>query len=509
MSKHTPTKEQRDIIEAAVTSNKDLIISAYAGCAKTSTLEMLANALPPIKGKAMALAFNTKIATELSTRLPSWFEVCTFNALGHRVWKNKIRKPLRVEEHKLRAIVKKAFLKAGIFYEFNIAKEACALVQSALTVGLVPRHHGTGLILDTLPNWLTLNSDVELTTEIVTVAQALLDISIEASKSGYISFNDQIYMSVLFEGEYPNIDLLLVDEAQDLSPLNHLQISKMVGNTGRLIVCGDQKQAIYAFRGADSRSMENLRRLRTTWIDLPLTKTWRCPRVVVETQLDHAPGFTAAETNLEGNIVRFIDRWNWQDVIKVSQIEPTTKSLAFICRNNAPLVNLAFKLSKENINTVILGRDICNELLTIISKTAPDRRISKVDFVSNLKLFRSSEVQRLNALRSFGKASIIKDHCECLISLLEDEDIYDADKLSSIIKNIFDQDKGLAILSTGHKVKGLEYDCVVHIDPWRIPNELAKTEIELQQEANLKYVITTRTRNTLILANLENYRGSR
>jgi superfamily I DNA/RNA helicase len=69
-------------------------------------------------------------------------------------------------------------------------------------------------------------------------------------------------------------------------------------------------------------------------------------------------------------------------------------------------------------------------------------------------------------------------------------------------KDLFAQ-KGKIQLLSGHKSKGLEWDTVYHLDPWRVPSKFAKSEEELDQEYNLDYVITTRSKDRLYLINLE------
>ena len=76
--------------------------------------------------------------------------------------------------------------------------------------------------------------------------------------------------------------------------------------------------------------MESLRKLRQDWIDLPLTLTFRCPKAVVARQQEHAPGYRAAETNAEGQVLHLRareDGWTWADI-------PPGQT-AVLCRNNA------------------------------------------------------------------------------------------------------------------------------------------------------------------------------
>src|SRR5437588_12814621 len=94
----TPTAEQSAIIETARSTKDSILISALAGAAKTSTLEMICAALPvqPI----LCLAFNKRIAEEMKTRLPSHVTVKTMNALGHGIWAQAVAKRVVVDTKK-------------------------------------------------------------------------------------------------------------------------------------------------------------------------------------------------------------------------------------------------------------------------------------------------------------------------------------------------------------------------------------------------------------------------
>ena len=53
--------------------------------------------------------------------------------------------------------------------------------------------------------------------------------------------------------------------------------------------------------------------------------------------------------------------------------------------------------------------------------------------------------------------------------------------------------KGQIRLLTGHKAKGLEFDHVIHLDPWMV-----RKDPKNEQDANLDYVIGTRSKDTLV-----------
>jgi F-box protein 18 (helicase) len=95
---HTPTEEQAAIVEAARSSDRNLLVSALAGAAKTSTLELIAQALPSTE--ILALAFNKKMAVEMQERMPSNVKAMTLNALGHRVWMDATGRRLKINASK-------------------------------------------------------------------------------------------------------------------------------------------------------------------------------------------------------------------------------------------------------------------------------------------------------------------------------------------------------------------------------------------------------------------------
>ena len=90
-------EEQLTIFHEVKTTQDNLMIEALAGGAKTTTLVELARYLD---GPGIAVAFNKKIADELTPRLPSNVEARTLNSLGHRVWGQKLGKRLALSDGK-------------------------------------------------------------------------------------------------------------------------------------------------------------------------------------------------------------------------------------------------------------------------------------------------------------------------------------------------------------------------------------------------------------------------
>src|SRR3990167_7835698 len=104
MSKFPPTPEQDLILEAATKTSTSLMIKAYAGCGKTSTLELMGKAMP-IR-PTLCLAFNVKNKKDMEARLPPHFKVSTMNSLGNTAWGKATGKRCGVDPDKIYKILK-------------------------------------------------------------------------------------------------------------------------------------------------------------------------------------------------------------------------------------------------------------------------------------------------------------------------------------------------------------------------------------------------------------------
>jgi Superfamily I DNA and RNA helicases len=476
----TPTVEQQAIIEAALTTPDSLLINALAGAAKTTTLDMICRALPP--QPILSLAFNKRIAEEMVKRLPGHVAAHTMNSIGHRVWSAAIGRRLVVNKDK-----SYDFLKAHI-EELPRAQrreaqetfsETLAAIRQAKIQGYVPPSIGKpGLISDAD---FYAGLDDEAPEHIV---NSVLCASIRAAYEGAIDFDDQIYMSVLFGGTFPRYPLVMVDEAQDLSGINHAMLEKLAQGS-RLIAVGDPHQSIYAFRGAVVNSMVRLRE-KFNMKEMTLSISFRCPRTVVQRAQRRVPFMQWAEWAIEG-LVADRSPFHGKDIIDGS---------AIICRNNAPLFSLALRLVRSGRGVRLVGTDLGPALVRALKKLGPEE-MEQAHLLDSIDAWEADMIVR-------GKApAAIHDKGECFRVFAKfgktlGESVAYAEAL-------FKQSGPIHLLS-GHKAKGLEWDTVYYLDPWRIPSKYARTDDELQQEANIDYVITTRAKKELFLVNLEDFR---
>lgn len=480
----TPTQEQQAIIEAARNTSDNLLINALAGAAKTSTLVMIAHSLP--MAPILSLAFNKRIATEMSERLPGHVMCKTLNAIGHGVWAQASSKRLVLNTKKSYEILKglvDGLKRADKSEAYESFSETLKLIGKAKLAGYIPERVPTGKRLISCEEfWQDLDEETEKLNRDL-VDRALVE-SITQSYRGIIDFDDQIYMSTLFGGTFPRFPLVLVDEAQDLSSINHAMLEKLV--VQRIIAVGDPFQSIYAFRGAMSTSMATLQK-RFSMVEMNLSISFRCPRAIVQRARFRAPHMQWPKWAEEGQ-VNAPTEWT-------SSIIPDGG--AIICRNNAPLFRLAFTLIRAGRGVTVVGSDIGPALVKALKKLGPE----DMTYEQTSKAIDAWETERLRKAK--GKAAT-KDKAECLRVFLSV-----GGNLAGAIayaESIFKSSGPIQLLS-GHKSKGLEYDHVFHLDPSRIPSPFAETDDEIEQEQNIRYVIETRAKKTLTLVEMEGYVG--
>ena len=285
----------------------------------------------------------------------------------------------------------------------------------------------------------------------------LLTASIKTAYAGNIDYNDQIYMPALFGGTFPQFPLVLVDEAQDLSPVNHRMLHKLVKN--RTIAVGDPWQSIYGFRGAQQNGMHHLMK-KFSMSRCDLSVSFRCPQAIVENARWRVPHF---KWHREGGSVE-----------NLTTLSPMAipDSAVILCRNNAPLFRVGFHLLEAGRSVSIAGSDIGPKVLGTMKKLG-DAEIPKSETLDLIEHWRE---RRLEA-KSKGAGDI----ADCMRIFASYGNTLG--QAISYAEHLFAQ-QGTIRLFTGHKAKGLEFPIVYHLDPWLIGDD--------EQELNLRYVIQTR-----------------
>ncbi|MFB3107407.1 MAG: 3'-5' exonuclease, partial [Pseudomonadales bacterium] len=170
-----------------------------------------------------------------------------------------------------------------------------------------------------------------------------------------------------------------------------------------------------------------------------------------------------------------------------------------VCRNTAPLIELAYKCISEGKEVHVMGREIGKGLVNVIKK-AGGKRISTIEELRP-KLDTWEQRQIAKADRDDAKIAAIQDRVECIHILTAG--LETIKQLIDAIEAIFSDKQGGTKLATVHKAKGLEAPRVFILEPSLMPSKWARQEWQQEQERNLQYVAVTRALETLVYLPLE------
>lgn len=240
-----PTEEQIKIFATIKKRPEDVLIEAYAGTGKTTTIVNAIRLLPKDK-RILFLAFNKHIQEELKEKLPDYVNVYTTYGIGNSALLRKYKKikfdQFRVDNY-LMSVVDKWKISSEFEYEDDLMKYLNNLKQlvnlSRLSLALKEEHIAS----------LITKYDINLNTD-ADVKRAFKVLSFLSVDRKTYDFTDMIFLPVIDKSIwfYP-YDYVFIDEVQDL---NRCQINIVEKNLkkpgkksltkGRLISVGDKNQ---------------------------------------------------------------------------------------------------------------------------------------------------------------------------------------------------------------------------------------------------------------------------
>lgn len=466
-----PTAEQEHILGLVRSTKSNLLINALAGSGKTTTLEMIQDALTP---PVLCLAFNKRIADVMSKRFRSTTTVRTFNGLGHRIWSAACASRISLDPKKvpdlLRELIKE--LPRGEQGEaWEVFWDVISGVGLAKSLGYVPegKYPNAKRLIEKDAFYARLAEDTgELGPWLL--EETLLR-SIKASYAGLIDYNDQVYMPALFGGTYPKFPTVLIDEAQDLSPVNHSLLHHL--SKSRLIAVGDPYQSIYGFRGAETNGMRKLQN-HFAMTEASLSVSFRCPEAIVRAVHWRVPE------------MKWIKGGGRVALLRNPTVDSFRDGCAIICRNNAPLFALALRLLGAGRSVSVSGSDVGPKIIGIMRRLGEDW-MKQEDLINAIEAWKTEKLAKGSTTAS--------DISECMAVFARSGNTLG--QAIAFAEHLFKQ-TGTITLLTGHKAKGLEWHTVYHLDPWLLRAD--------EQDQNLRYVITTRSKDTYYEINTQGLR---
>jgi superfamily I DNA/RNA helicase len=497
--------QQAEVARWTVEGTGSLELLARAGCGKTFTLMKVVDLIVKYKlGDVALMAYNKKIADELKGRLESakydWrtAQAGTVHSFGFGAWR-KVAPKVQVDDKKVMNLIsQESYRQGGAAYT-----ECAGAIAKMVSLGK-QRAIGHLASIDDDAAWLDIYDHFDIESdlpedfdpmELVRMVQNVYRTSLNLCRET-VDFDDMILAPLYFKARFWPKDWVLVDESQDTNPARRaLALAMLKPRTGRMIFVGDPAQAIYGFTGADSDSMNQLKRA-TNAKTLPLNVTRRCPQAVVEQAKRLVPDFEAHHEAPLGTV----------RAIEYAQLETENlgKEDAILCRNTAPLVTTAYTLLAKGIACRVEGREIGQGLI----KLARRWKIKTLDQLLNkLAAYEEHQTAKFAAKDQQDKIDRMVDQLDCLRVIIDRCLLLKktmVDDLVGEIETMFGNTPdgtvpAVLTLSTVHKSKGREWKRVYLLGRDKyMPSPYAKKDWQMEQERNLEYVAITRAMSELI-----------
>lgn len=489
------TEEQEEIFRSILHDDCNLLIRAYAGCGKSTTMLLAIKKLiefyGDVKKTISIIAFNKHIRDEMKSKLPEGVNCSTLHGIGYGGITRKY-KDIKMDIFKVDNHIKKKLTHWQLDSEFKkegekeryikAIKEMVDLCRSTLTTD-------RSFVLKLADKYDI--KPIKTLGDAKRVLQVLESMTNDIKTFDYV---DMIYMPAVDNKIFlfPS-DFLITEEIQDLNRAQQKMIEKMCKRdkvtkkiTTKLISVGDKKQAIYAFTGVGEKSFDWFKEFPNTK-ELPLSHSFRCAKNIILEANKIVPEIKALSNAASG-------------IVRSGNVLSEAQSGDFVlCRTTAPLVKLFFYYISQSRTATIVGTEIGTNLIDMLGSFINVNDLL-IYWMNRLEILRDSlksmgvlDVYEDNAYQSLDDKvttlAFIAKYCKSTVDLKE--------KILKIFTD--DKDNRGIILSTIHKSKGLEADRVFIVRTDLLPLKAAMSRPWLlEQEYNLKYVAITRARNELI-----------
>ncbi len=507
------TPEQSACIDFIHQQRDHLVIDSVAGSGKSFTLVEMCVAINhyfPFASIALVM-YNSKNVPEMKARIAKRgalkVSVGTVHSFGFAAYKEQhgFCEPNRNKADDVANRLNKQFK-----FRYEDVGAVCRMVSLA---------KDTGVFAPFRSDWEAIIENFEVSFKqedlsldrIIDFASRVFDETINDTSS--VDFSDMIALPLYHSYPFRQYDFVLVDEAQDINRCRLLAIIQMLKSVsltdaadeasnglpdrrGRLIAVGDAFQSIYAFTGADAQSIQNIQR-HFSATQLSLTTCFRCDKSIIRHVNHLVPHIRPRSDAGEGRVAS-LPYDKFEELLFEGPPEDL-QSHAILCRKNAPLMSLAFRLSANGIRCRMEGRDIGRMLVGFA-------RRFKATSPGELGIMLGQHLSEQSSKLTPYALDTLRDKIDCLTTGL----LYSTslDKLYSYITSIFSDSTSnhtsTLTLSSIHKAKGLEWPTVYILGEnlW-MPSPLAKTPTAIQQEKNLIYVARTRAMHALISVTME------
>lgn len=537
----TMSEEQKAVVKFTEENDENLIVEALAGTGKTTVLVQQTRVLHKIGHSVAIHAFARRDRYAIQARVNDKATVNTSSGWGLKMLSN---------------YAKKCGYRANVNFDGMVGFQ---LIGQLKDDGLIPKEKDGGAWQIKRPVFNAITALVEKTRSVLPMsAKGTGGLPVKPSDKDYmdialrfgIDINDadkeqvlhytKILMSrfmslewcmkngidgtgMLFLPVYHDLrpaeadkfDRILVDECQDQSYYTRMVAQMWKKSNGRIIAVGDKNQAIYAWRGADSRSIEEMAAVMVggTPKRLPLTECRRCSKEVIKVAQCLVPEIKSLPNAPEGKVEHMPT-----DDLLLERLVVERKGLV-ICRANAPLISLCLQLLGKKVGAIILRSNIVKDLLTLIENGSngqgPDASIEKV--LNHVNEWEQERLLKLSTRQGVERQiQTVQDKAACLRALADIPGVRTARDLKAQIDSMFEgtndderykpDPKKTVVLSTVHGAKGGEAPTVYLYSPASKKEESASLWDAIWTDAedrnNTLYVGITRAEHTLVFVGM-------
>lgn len=478
--------EQHEIYQWFNGGDGNLLVRARAGCGKTTTIvEGITRA--PSGTATLLAAFNKSIADELQSRInmPN-VDAKTLHGLGFAFVKRNWRVQVDRDYARSRSLAEQAIGE-------NAPTQAKKLVRElhTKTREIDPWADTVDRMMDIAGRFDCVPDDAlearGWTLERIAEG-ALKAMFFAKQRCASIDFADMIFLPLVHGWVRSWFDLVVIDEAQDMTIA---QLAMAVGScrrSGRIAVVGDDRQCIYQFRGAETDGLDRLKsQLKAR--ELGLKTTYRCGKLIVAEAAQLVPDFVAHESNADGEVLAR----SAQQMINEAQPGDFVLS-----RKNAPLIRVCVALLKRGVRARIKGSDIAKQVLALVEKMqASDAQELASKIIEWAARETRKALDKLSEEAAHERCAQIADQSSIVLALLEDVDTLE--QFARKARELFDDNPGgdVVMCSSVHRAKGLEASTVY------VLRSSFRTDVHSIEEDNIRYVAYTRAKRTLVFVDGE------
>lgn len=356
----------------------------------------------------------------------------------------------------------------------------------------------------------------------------LMDYEEYKNKGNLIDFTDMLLMALKSQWIVPT-EILIVDEAQDLSPIQWALFDLWKQNKKEIYIAGDDDQSIYAFNGADPKRL--IKEKETADKVEILSTTWRLSKVIHDYCLTYINSHIDSKNRIIKEVIslkeggEIVEEYIDNDLQRVREFIRIGKSTFILFRTNNYKRQFVSEVLIPNgiLYWEIRGQSIWNNktmnLYNAIIKLSNNKSLNAIELQYLIESISSSFKLLKRGLKTNFKDmdKKVSYNLEDLLTLgfdmkifdyLKDMKILNVLKITDNLKAAFLNKPNEEIVfplnlyvGTAHSSKGKECDDVILFKDItkRIAKEITKDKQSWEDEIRVFHTAQTRAKERLVI----------